>query len=144
MPSEVSLVCVPPEFLSKEQALAWPAKVRSAVLAREGALRAARIATGRRILGRKQVLRTSPFDSPTKNRWTSTTAVTTRRRGRPVVATRDARVRRERLGKLAAFYAAYESARLRYISGDHTALFPPGTYRFRLLGARLSAIPLAA
>ncbi len=145
MPREVSLAAVAPAYLSKEEADGWAAKVQAAVLAREAELRAKRLASGKRILGRKNVLRTSPFDAPTKKRRApSLMAPPQRGRGRPVVATRDGRARRERLAKLAAFYAAYESARLRFISGDRTAAFPPGTYRFRLLGARISEVPLAA
>jgi hypothetical protein len=92
--------------------------------------------TGRRVLGRKAVLRASHTDRPS--------SVEPRRRLRPAVACRNKERRVAELGALRAFRAAYRQARLRFVAGERRVIFPFGTYRFALLGARCAAAPPAS
>jgi hypothetical protein len=131
MPETVTLA---PERLEGFEALSqaeWAAKVRAAVRAVEAEARAERARTGRRVLGRKAVRRARPTDRPS--------SLEPRRRLRPALACRNRPRRIAELAALRAFRAAHRRARLRFAAGQRSVLFPPGTYRMSLLGARCLA-----
>jgi hypothetical protein len=86
----------------------------------------------RTVLGRKAVLAARPTDQP----------MTPAPRGglRPSVACRDRERRRLALRELSGFRAAYRGALALWIAGEReAAVFPPGTYKLRLLGALVAA-----
>jgi putative transposase len=120
MPERVELVLVrPPEFahLSDEQ---WAAKVLEAVTEAEQKAAEERRRTGKRVLGRKAVLRQSPFSSPKSY---------AKRRGlRPRVATRNKWLRIELLQRGKHFTARYGDARERRRRGERDVVFPYGSY----------------
>ena len=138
MPETVELqTMLPRVVLERESAESWHARVREALAEKEEAARQARLREGRGIMGRKEVLRASPFDSPKTK--------PPRGRLRPTLAAKDRELRIAELRRLAAFRLAYREARKRFLSGDRDAEFPVGTYRMRLLGARCAEpIPIAA
>jgi hypothetical protein len=88
------------------------------------------------VLGRKQVLRTPAFTSPSTSE--------PRRTLRPALACKERERRIAELRALTAFRRAHESARRRYVAGERSVEFPPGTYRMRALGAHCAPIPIAA
>ena len=76
--------------------------------------------TGRRIAGRKAILRQSPYSCP-------------QRRGlRPRVATRNKWRRIEALQRLKQWYREYRAALLAWRDGDRAVVFPFGTYGLRV------------
>ncbi len=137
MPEAASLrVVVPSGARVRESVAAWSARVLAAVAAREKNLREARLRENRRILGRKGVLRMSPFDVPR--------TIEARHRGAmPCVACKDPERRQFELDRLERFRASYADARRLFASGKHKTVFPSGTYRLRTLGARCEAFPPA-
>ena len=126
MPESVTLK---PERLEGYEALSeeeWRDKIGKAVQAAEERARKERIRSGRRVLGRKNVLNMSPTDSPT--------TAEPRRGIRPHIACRDRERRIRELTALRVFRFAYREARLRFERGEHRVEFPLGTYwmlRFR-------------
>lgn len=138
MPEQVELqTMLPPEILANETAESWEARVRAALEEEEKAARERRIRAGKRVAGRKAVLRASPFDAPSTIEAPSTL--------RPSLAAADREKRIEELRDLRAFRVAHEAARLRFVQGERDVIFPPGTYRMRRWGARCAdSVPLAA
>lgn len=126
MPERVELVLKrPPEFahLSDEQ---WAAKVLAAVTEAEQKAAEERRRTGKRVLGRKAVLRQSPFSCPKSF---------ARRRGlRPRVATRNKWLRIELLQRGKRFAALYRDARERRRAGELDVVFPYGSYELARRG----------
>jgi putative transposase len=112
------------EHLSDEE---WARKIGDAVADVEASARAERIETRRPALGREGVLRAAPTD-------TSSTPEP-RRNLRPHLACLTESVRRAALWALRAFRRAHREARKIWLTGDHTVVFPLGTYAFKLLGA---------
>jgi len=120
MPEEVQLRFVrPPEFahLTHEQ---WADKLRTAVTKQERKAAEERQRTGRRIVGRKAILRQSPYSCPK--------SCTPRRGLRPRVATRNKWRRIELLQQNKLFVWRYREAYERRCAGDLNVLFPHGTY----------------
>jgi hypothetical protein len=120
MPREVTLeLVIPPE-------LGDPEEIRATLRARVAEVEARhaeeRKRTGKRVLGRRGVLRQSWDATPTSER--------ARRDLRPLVAARDVEVRVEALARRREFLTAYRSARECWLAGGK-ALFPPGTYWLR-------------
>lgn len=137
MPETARLRAVKPPMLGDDETFeSWAQRVRDAVAAREEELAVVRAREGTRVLGRKGVLRTSPFDSPA--------TATRHRKLRPAVACKNTEDRIVLLRRLADFRKAYDVARRLYVDGDHEVRFPAGTYRFRALGARCDPFPVAA
>ena len=126
MPEQVELRFKrPPEFahLTQEQ---WAAKLRASAEEVERRAAQERQRTGRPIVGRKAILRQSPYSCPRKT--------TERRALRPRVATKNKRRRIELLRAYKAFVASYREAFARRRTGEHTVVFPSGTYKLRELG----------
>jgi putative transposase len=134
MPAEVELRFErPPEFahLSQQE---WADKIRAAVAAVERKAAAERQRTGRRVVGRKAILRQSPFSCPKS---------CTRRRGmRPRVAARNKWRRIELLRQNQQFLRDYRQAFARRRSGELDVEFPYGTYKLAVQGlCRVAAPP---
>ncbi len=128
MPAEVTLTFTrPPQFahLSQQQ---WADKTRAAVAAVEQKAAAERQASGRRVLGRKAILRQSPYSCPK--------SCSPRRRLRPRVASRNKWRRIELLQANQDFVRRYREAldARRAGASELDVEFPLGTYKLRLLG----------
>lgn len=139
MPTASELGIEVPDFVLDGDSMAnWSERVRAAVAENERRSRAARISKGRSVFGRRAVLSSSPFDSPT--------TYEPRRTLRPVLAAQERHVRMEEMGKIVEFRVAYREARRLFARGQLDVLFPVGTYRMRLLGVRCAPppVPLAA
>ncbi len=78
---------------------------------------------GVRVLGRKQILRQSPFDRPSSQE--------PRRKLDPRIAAADNWPRIEAIARLKAFRAAYTEARCAWLAGNAAVVFPAGTYFLR-------------
>ena len=128
LPEEVVLRAEKPEGFEHLSDEAWSAMIAGAVEQAETAARAERAETGRRILGRKAILRAAPTDS--------SSTVEPRGNLRPHIACKSEPVRIAALAAPIAFRHAYREARQAWLAGDHAVLFPLGTYAFTLLGAR--------
>jgi len=125
MPDEVELrFARPPEFagLSQEE---WAEKISAAVSLEEKKAAELRTKTNGRIVGRKAILRQSPFSCP---------KTSTERRGlRPRVASRNKWRRIELLKANRSFLRSYRRAYERRRSGGVEVEFPYGTYQLRKL-----------
>ena len=125
MPEVVELrFARPSEFaeLSQEE---WAERIRAAMALEEKTSAEARSRTNGRILGRKAILRQSPFSCP---------VTATQRRGlRPRVASRNKWRRVELLRANRSFLCSYRSAYERRRSGSVDVEFPYGTYQLRKL-----------
>lgn len=120
MPKRVELQLVrPPEFahLSQEE---WAAKLRAAVEAEERKAAEERARTGKKVLGRKAVLRQSPYSCPK--------SYSARRGLRPRVAARNKWLRIEQLQRNKQFQQSYREAYRRRRRGELEVEFPYGTY----------------
>lgn len=126
MPEQVQLRFKrPPEFahLSHEQ---WKAKILAAVTEEQRKAAQQRQKTGGHIVGRKAILRQSPYSCPNS---------CTQRRGlRPRVATKSKWRRIELLQANKAFANSYREAFERRRLGEHDVVFPSGSYKLRELG----------
>jgi hypothetical protein len=116
MPEEVTLTLViPPELGDADEVIE---ELRQRVEAVEQATRESRLATGRRVLGRKRVVQQSWHDSPS--------SVEPRRNLRPRFAgPTEARI--AALVSYKEFLATYDHARHEWMLGA-AAVFPVGTY----------------
>jgi hypothetical protein len=125
LPREVQLrFARPPEFadLSQEE---WAERIRTAVALEEQKAAESRRQTNGRIVGRKAILRQSPFSCP---------RTATERRGlRPRVASRNKWRRIELLQANKNFLRSYRSAYERRRAGSVEVEFPYGTYQLRKL-----------
>lgn len=121
MPAEVELRLTAPTWWPGGDE-AWNATLRAAVERREAQLREEREAAGRRIVGRKAVLRMSPFARPTS---------TVRRGGlRPRFACKNPARLAEEQQAWRTFRSDYAAARARLTStGAGDGSFPLGTYK---------------
>jgi hypothetical protein len=137
MPESVSLRSAPlPKSISKEPYAEWVLRVRKAVATIEAAAEGERRETGRRVVGRKGILRMSAFSAPNTPE--------PPREIQPCVACRDAKRMKIEIEKLKAFRFAHREARLEFAAGNHRVQFPAGTYRHRMVGARCAPFPIAA
>ena len=126
MPEEVELrFDRPPEFahLTHEQ---WADKICAAVTEEEEAAARARQAEGKRVLGRKAILRQSPFSCPK--------SFAVRRGLRPRVASKNKWRRIELLQANKDFQRRYREAYRQRRAGDQAVVFPLGTYKLRVHG----------
>lgn len=126
MPQTVTLVAAKlPGFADLDQE-AWSAKIERAAKAAEESAREARQTAKRRIVGRKEVLRQKPTDSPK--------TVAPRGGLRPHVACGNVERRRVELAALRKFRVAHRIARRSWSTGEREVIFPAGTYRMRDFG----------
>ncbi len=126
MPEQVELSFArPPEFahLSQQE---WADKIRAAVAIEEEKAAMHRKQTGRTILGRKAILRQSPYS------WPKT--CTNRRELRPRVASKNKWRRIELLKADKKFQLRYREAFERRRAGEVDVEFPYGTYQLKTLG----------
>ena len=123
MPPEITLRIERPDGFDELDDAQWDAKLAAAIREVEEQTRHARLRAGRRVLGRRAVLSTSPTDAPE----------TLTRRGdvRPCIACRDAILFVTELKALVAFRFARAAALAKYLAKQANVLFPFGTYRVR-------------
>jgi putative transposase len=136
MPTSVTLQATCP----MENPRDWARLVRGAVAKRERELADERAAKRQTLLGVKGVLATKPFDAPRK--------AEIKRKLRPAVACGDAKRYKEERKILKGFRIEYARVLQLFlerkrkesivIEGINDVVFPPGTYRMRLWGARCS------
>lgn len=121
MPERVTLrLAIPPQLDDADQLCA---QLRDGVAAVEATMTAYRKRTGACVLGRHAVKHQSWRAAPT--------SPALRRRLRPRLATRSRWSRLEAILRNRAFIDAYQAARARWLAGDTTVLWPPGTYWMR-------------
>lgn len=134
MPKSVELVFhKPPQFdhLTMEE---YRELVANRLRAVEDELIAKRRAEGRKVLGRKQVLRQSHEDSPR--------SLEPRRVRRPRLAAKSVWRRLEAIRRLKSFVKAYAEALAEWRRGNRNVEFPYGTYAMRVFhGARCATAP---
>lgn len=123
VPDHAHLRLVMPEALGQQVEEVVRA-LEGAVRVREQEIAEANRANGRRFIGRRRVLRQSPFGRPESRE--------SRRGLNPRLAVRDKWRRIEALRRLKLFHAAYRQSRRRYLAGETTVLFPFGTYWLRV------------
>ncbi|MCX5742503.1 MAG: hypothetical protein NT062_08410 [Proteobacteria bacterium] len=129
MPGEVSLVLtIPAELGDRDEVLG---ALRAGIAAVESHHVQQRLSTGRRVLGRRGIVRQSWRESPASRE--------PRRKLRPRVATRCRWARLEALGRSREFLSSYHAARIAWLAGTPIP-FPPGTYWLR----RMLGVPIAA
>ena len=120
MPAEVELVLGLPEHF--EHKAAFLAELARRIAEVEDACARERLATGRRVIGRRRILRQSWRDSPTSRE--------PRRGLRPRLAARNKAQRIEALARARDWQLAYREARTQWLAGLEVA-FPDGTYWLR-------------
>lgn len=120
MPAEVELELKLPDHFPDKEAFLAELKHRIALVEEQHAAERAR--TGRRVLGRRAILRQSWRDSPTSRE--------PRRNLRPRVAARSVWKRVAALQQNKAWQAAYRHARMQWLAGIDVE-FPYGTYWLR-------------
>jgi len=120
MPEEVELVLRLPDHITDKGAFLAELECRIAEV--EATCARERMKTGRRVLGRRRVLRQSWRDSPTSHE--------PRRNLRPRVAARSKWARLAVLERNKQWEAEYREARLKWLAGED-AEFPYGTYWLR-------------
>ncbi len=122
MPERSTLRLTPPPGFTAEE-------YRSAITSRLGEIdkKAARelVAAGRKFMGARRVLAQRHTDNPASGE--------PRRELNPRVAARDKWKRVEALGRLKAFLRDYREALAKLRQGVAGVVFPPGTYRLRVL-----------
>lgn len=126
MPERVELTFErPPEFaqLSQDQ---WESDIRAAVEAEEQNAARLREEHGIRILGRKAILRQSPFTCPK--------TCVDRRGLRPRIASKNKWRRIELILRNRRFHARYRDAYDRHCAGEPNVLFPYGSYKLVVQG----------
>jgi putative transposase len=129
MPAEVELVCkLPDHFEGKQEFLA---ELERRIAEVEQQCAQERMRTGRRVVGRRSILRQSWRDSPTSRE--------PRRNLNPRVAARDAVVRVAVLQRNKLWLTRYRHARQQWLAGFDVQ-FPFGTYWLRR-HARVSVEP---
>jgi putative transposase len=126
MPAEVEIVLRIPEHLGDHEQIV--ARVVKRIAEVEDECAKERMQTGRRVVGRRRILRQSWRDSPTSHE--------PRRGLRPRVAARSKWARIERLQRNRDFAKRYQAARALWLDGKPVT-FPLGTYWLR----RFAGVP---
>ncbi|MBK8482748.1 MAG: hypothetical protein IPL40_16550 [Proteobacteria bacterium] len=124
LPAAASLTVAPLPAYAALPAEQYATLLADAVIAREQALAEQRRVECRGVMGRRAVLRQSPFETPHRPE--------PRRQMNPRVAGGNKWARIEALQRLRDFVAGYRAAWLRWREGDRGATFPFGTYALRL------------
>lgn len=135
MPKVVGLeIHLPP---GEDDAAAWAARVREAIAEVERRAAKERARTGIKVVGRKEVLRRSAFDSPQTHE--------PRRKLRPAIACRDVARRVKELVALVQFRRRYWQALHAFANGEWRTVFPFGVWGLRRVRieceVRPSAVP---
>jgi len=133
LPEAVEVVLEQPEALLLLDGQGGGERLHEAVRDKETEIREAFRAEGRRFLGREEVLRQSPRDSPL--------SCEPRHQLNPQVACRDAERRTRRLESIKSFLAAYREAFRKFAEGVRDVVFPAGTYWLRIHLGCLCADP---
>jgi len=121
LPERASLTLIRPPGFEHLTATEFADLLRVRVLDAQEKVRAARLAKGVRVLGRKGVLGQHWNDRPRSRE---------QRRGiSPRVASRSRWARIEAIQRNKAWLAAYVEARHRWLGGDHEVLFPAGVWQ---------------
>ncbi len=120
MPEAVKLELTMPKCFDDLSPSQFGDRLAKSLTARQADHVAALDGQGRTFLGRKAVLRQSPFDAPR--------AVQERNALNPRIACRDKWRRIEALGRLKEFQEAYREAWLEFKRGVKEVVFPAGTY----------------
>lgn len=123
MPERAELRITPPPSFGKTSSTRWRKLVQAEVQRIEQEAESERARTGRRVLGRKAILRQQPLGSPKD--------LEPRRQMTPRVATRNKWLRIERLQSDKRFRELYRLAYQEWRVGND-ARFPWGTYKLRL------------
>ena len=118
MPLKLTL---PPAWSGRSD---WLAELEARITARQIEIRAAFNKKGRHFLGRRGVLKQSPFSRPG--------GAAPRRGLNPRVAARDKGRRIQSLQRLKRFVCDYREAWRRFSRGERSVLFPFGTYGMRV------------
>lgn len=126
MAAEVELRFVPPPRWAHLEQDQWAQLLRERVQAKEAEMAAKRHREGRRVAGRKAVLRRSPFSHPK--------TVPPRRHLNPRIACRDQDKRRAAIERLKCFQQRYARALALWVAGVRDVLFPAGTWQLVQLG----------
>jgi hypothetical protein len=130
MPESVRFSCVRPPGFEHLDRTGWRALLEEHLRTVEAAALAQRRAEGRKVLGRKTVLRQSPREWPRSRE--------PRRQLNPRIAARNKWARIEALRRNRSFIDAYRAARALWQAGKE-ALFPLGTYWLRRYGGVATA-----
>lgn len=132
MPLEVPLrTSLPPIVCENVSAIAgWASRVRQLLNERERRARRRRLATRGRLPTLQSLTALRPFSAPASAKRPSAI--------RPALACMDASRRAIELASLREFRRAHDAARQRFVAGDRSVTFPPGTYRMRQWGALCS------
>jgi putative transposase len=125
MPEEVTLRFVRPPGFEHLTHAQWAEQIRSALARREAKAAREREETGKRIVGRRAILRQSPFDTPRRGE--------PRRGLRPRVACKNKWRRIETLRRNVEFQRRYRQALEAMMAGEDV-VFPGGSYQLRELG----------
>lgn len=123
LPEKATLKLEPLPSYAHLQREAYVELVGKAISEREEELAKKRRAEKKRVLGRRAVLRQSPFGRPK--------SAEPRRKLSPRVATRNKWARIEALQRLKGFLESYRDAWRRWQQGEKDVLFPYGTYALR-------------
>ena len=126
MPESVTLETTVPA--GQGDRVAWAARVRAAIAVVEQRATDERARTGRKIVGRKEVLRRSAFASPETHE--------PRRKLRPALACCDVVRRGQELANLVLFRARYRESWLAFSTGLWDTVFPEGTWGMRRFPVR--------
>ena len=126
MPDEVELRFVPPPGFAHLEHDAWSKLLWDRVRVGEAKAADERRRKGIRVVGRKAVLRRSPFSFPK--------TPPPRRNLNPRVACRDERKRRAALERLKRFELRYSESLKQLVQGVRDVVFPAGTWQLVRLG----------
>ena len=125
MPAEVTLKLTVPAAVNMSWE-AWVGAVAGRVRTLEDRYAARRLRDGKRILGRRAVLKQNASDKPNSHE--------PRRGMKPRVACKDKWKRIEMLQRSKAWLQQYRAALLRYRAGDRSVVFPAGTWQLFVEG----------
>ena len=127
MAKQVTLKMVRPRSHQHLSDVEWRELLRVKLAERERQEAAKRLAAGKTVMGKDAVLKQRLTDTPRTRR--------ERRKLKPEVACRNKKRRIEALAYNKRFRAAYAAARAAFKAGQHSTVFPFGTYKMSQLGA---------
>jgi putative transposase len=111
----------------------WAGRLLEALRQEEEQARGTRLQRSLRVIGRKTVLRTPHTGTPSSPK--------PRGRLRPEIACRRAQIRIRELANLIEFRVRHRGALDSWRAGFQDVVFPAGTYRMKMLGAKCAAGP---
>ena len=131
-PERVEMTLTPPPGFEGDVA-EFERKLLEQVRKREQEIRAEAKAEHRKFLGRKAALGVNPTDAPKTRE--------PRRNRNPWVAARDKETRQAAMARLRDFWREYRECWLAFTAGDHSVVFPFGTYQMRLYALAVCTSP---